>query len=290
MAKILRKKLTLFGLGGPSSSFGQFGSKEAGSPLTSQDPDVIQGLSAWQTGWQDAVVTANKAAYLEDMNGWCLVHSYMMAYVLQQGIPEWDSTTTYYTNSVVQANNGQWFNSLQDNNTGNAPPVGASNAFWTWVNAPAVPPQAIPTGTIIDHAGGAAPSGYLPCDGAAVNRVTYATLFTQIGVIWGAGDGVTTFNVPNLNRRTTIGSGGSGTAVIGNTVGSVGGEETHVLSVAEIPAHTHTYDRPTTNAGGFQGGAQTGAISLNTATGSTGGGGAHNNMQPAAVVNKLIKT
>lgn len=136
MAKILRKTLQQFGLAGPTSSFGQFGSKEAGVPQTSQDPDVIQQLAAWDNGWQDAVVTANKAAYLEDMNGWCYVHSYMAAYILQQGIPEWDSGTTYYQNSVVQTNSGQWFNSLQDNSLGNTPPVSASDAFWQWVNPP----------------------------------------------------------------------------------------------------------------------------------------------------------
>lgn len=146
MAKITRKTLLQFGVSGPSTSFGQFGSKVAGVPQTTQDPTVIQQLAAWVNGWQNAVVTANKAAYLEDMNGWCYVHSYMSAYILQQGIPEWDTGTTYYTNSVVQGtaalgNAGQWFNSLQDSNAGNAPPVGASNAFWTWINSP---PPAVP--------------------------------------------------------------------------------------------------------------------------------------------------
>ena len=65
----------------------------------------------------------------------------------------------------------------------------------------------IPTGTIIDFAGASTPSGYLPCNGAAVSRSTYSALFTAISTIWGAGDGSTTFNVPNLNGRTTIGDG-----------------------------------------------------------------------------------
>lgn len=141
MPKILRKTSIQFGGTGPVTSFGQFGSKQAGLPQTSQDPTVIQGLAAWVNGWQNAVVTGNKAAYLEDMNGWCFVQSYMVSYILQQGIPEWDTNTTYYANSVVQGttalgNAGQWFNSLTDNNLGNAPPVGASNAQWEWINPP----------------------------------------------------------------------------------------------------------------------------------------------------------
>lgn len=139
MARIARKTLKQFGVTGPASSFGQFGSKRAGLPQTSQNPTVLQQLGAWLTGWQDAVVASNKAAYLEDMNGWCFVHSYMVAYLLQQGIPEWDTDTVYYNSpnpSIVQYNGGQWFKCLQDAITGNAPPAGASNAFWEWINPP----------------------------------------------------------------------------------------------------------------------------------------------------------
>lgn len=138
MAGLTRKTLIQFGSTGPSTSYGQFGSKEAGSPQTSQNPDVIQQLSAWVQGWQDAVVAGNKAPYLEDMNGWCFVHSYMMVYMFQMGISEYDSQTTYQLNSIVQdaVGGGQWFKSLQANNIGNTPPVSASNAFWRWMNPP----------------------------------------------------------------------------------------------------------------------------------------------------------
>ena len=141
MAKLTRKTCIPFGLGGSASNFGQFGSKQAGTPQTSQDPAVIQALSAWLQGWTAAVVTGDKAGYIEDHNGLALVLQYMSSYLYQLGIPEWDSATTYYTGSVVQGAAGgasalQWFVSLQDNNTGNAPPASASNAFWQWANAP----------------------------------------------------------------------------------------------------------------------------------------------------------
>jgi len=59
-------------------------------------------------------------------------------------------------------------------------------------------PQAVPTGSVHQMATTTAPSGYLKCNGAAVSRTTYAALFAIIGTTWGAGDGSTTFNVPDL--------------------------------------------------------------------------------------------
>lgn len=104
-------------------------------------------------------------------------------------------------------------------------------------------------GMVFDFAGTAAPSGYLVCDGSAVSRATYAALFTAIGTTWGAGDGSTTFNLPDLRRRTTIGAGGTAVAGPANTVGAVGGEETHVLTVGELAAHNHgTNETPHSHA------------------------------------------
>jgi microcystin-dependent protein len=147
----------------------------------------------------------------------------------------------------------------------------------------------VPTGTILDFAGTSAPTGFLGCDGAAVSRTTYAALFTAISTTWGVGDGATTFNLPNFQRRVAVGSGGSGTATLANTVGSTGGAETHTLTEAEMPAHTHGISN---GAGDGAGGAGGSFASANAAvqSASKGGGGAHNNMQPSAVVLKIIKT
>lgn len=59
----------------------------------------------------------------------------------------------------------------------------------------------IPPGTIIHYAGRTVPSGYLICNGANVSRTDYAALFAAIGTIYGAGNGSTTFGLPNLNGR-----------------------------------------------------------------------------------------
>lgn len=95
-----------------------------------------------------------------------------------------------------------------------------------------------PVGTVTMFAGSSAPTGWLLCNGAAVSRTTYATLFDAIGTTYGSGDGSTTFNLPNLQGRVPLGASSS------YALGSTGGATTaatsdHTLTADEIPAHTH---------------------------------------------------
>ena len=73
------------------------------------------------------------------------------------------------------------------------------------------------TGTIVPHGSGTAPSGFLSCDGSAVSRSTYADLYAVIGTTWGAGDGSSTFNVPDLRAAMIRGTGTHGSSTNGNT-------------------------------------------------------------------------
>lgn len=91
-----------------------------------------------------------------------------------------------------------------------------------------------PAGIVMPFAGSTAPQGYLLCDGSAVSRTDYADLFAAIGTTYGAGDGSTTFNVPDLSGRVVLGVSQS------HALGSTGGEATHVLTEQELPAHSHT--------------------------------------------------
>lgn len=153
----------------------------------------------------------------------------------------------------------------------------------------------MPAGSVIDYAGTIAPSGWLLCAGQAISRTTYSDLFTAIGTTYGVGDGTTTFNVPDLRGRVVAGkddmngtaanrltTGGSG--INGASLGAVGGTQTHTLSTSEMPAHVHSGGFGS-GSGDFIGGGGSGP----TNTGSTGGGGAHQNTQPTLILNKIIK-
>ena len=144
--------------------------------------------------------------------------------------------------------------------------------------------QGIPTGTIMPYAGTTAPSGYVLADGSALSRTTYKNLFTICGVAYGSGDGSTTFNVPDLRGRVPVGKN----AATFSTLGATGGTETETLSIAQIPPHTHSGNVGSGSVGG--GYAAGSAQTYNPTTGSTGGGGSHNNIQPYQVINYVIKT
>lgn len=150
-----------------------------------------------------------------------------------------------------------------------------------------------PLGTIKDFGGGTIPAGWLGCDAAAVSRTTYASLYNEIGTTWGVGDGSTTFNVPDFRRRAAVGSGGSGTGTLGNAVGNTGGAETHTLTTAELAVHAHTETVIAIGGGSTLmpnvDGTGTSSQNAGITTANAGSGSAHNNMQPSAVVLKIIK-
>ena len=85
-----------------------------------------------------------------------------------------------------------------------------SIATTAWVNTKISANQAnVPTGAIIPFAGSSIPAGYLLCNGATVSRTTYANLFKVIGTTWGAGDGSTTFKLPDARGRFPEGANGN---------------------------------------------------------------------------------
>ena len=175
-------------------------------------------------------------------------------------------------------------------------------------------------GTIQIYAGSSssAPSGYLFCKGQAISRTSYARLFNIIGTTYGAGDGSTTFNLPDLKGKVIVGADSNNTNFV---LGSTGGEENHTITETEMPAHTHAStvtmrvkgtDYNNTNVigtGTYNGTTVTktadtknddaiGQISTKSKgnyliftqnTASKGSGTAANNMQPYAVINYIIK-
>ena len=100
---------------------GVFGSAQIGTKITSNSLPTIMSLAAWAQGWLSAVLGASKFPPLEEFQAVEYVHSTQIAYILQQGIPEYDGGTTYWTNNIV-INPGtfQVYGSLQDGNIGQA--------------------------------------------------------------------------------------------------------------------------------------------------------------------------
>lgn len=94
--------------------------------------------------------------------------------------------------------------------------------------------KAAPIGFIAMYGGSSAPTGWLLCDGSAVSRTTYADLFTAIGVNYGAGNGSTTFNLPNFTGRFPVGINGSDSDF--NSLSDTGGSKNHSHTV---PSHQH---------------------------------------------------
>lgn len=113
------------------------------------------------------------------------------------------------------------------------------------------PSALAPPGSMAPYAGSAAPSGWLLCDGSAVSRTgATAALFAVCGTTFGAGDGSTTFNLPNLKGRIPVGIDAAQTEF--DVRGETGGAKTHTLTTGETPAHTHTISHGHTASSGTE--------------------------------------
>lgn len=100
-----------------------------------------------------------------------------------------------------------------------------------------IQPAVLPAGVIQMFAGSTAPSGWLICDGSTVSRRIYSDLFKVIGTTYGAGDGNTTFTLPDMRGRVPMGVG-TGAGLTARTLGTTYGTETHTLATANIPQMT----------------------------------------------------
>lgn len=109
-----------------------------------------------------------------------------------------------------------------------------------------------PSGSVISYAGSSAPTGWLLCSGQTVSRTEYSALFAAIGTTYGAGDGSTTFALPDMRGRTVAGVDDMGgfaasrltsanSGITGTSLGAAGGTEAVTLTSSQsgIPAHSH---------------------------------------------------
>ena len=188
-------------------------------------------------------------------------------------------------------------------------------------------PYAIPIGGLLPYVGATAPnSNFALPFGQAISRTTYATLFSLISTTFGAGDGTTTFNIPDLRGRFVAGldnMGGSAASRItvaggnfdGTVLGATGGAQNHTLTQAEMPSHTHTdighshnFDSNSqgnnistlnivtpinTGVAASAGSGSTNAtVGIHTGTANltnTGGGGAHSILPPTVMLQFIVR-
>lgn len=100
MAKVTRQTQKIFGSSAGFQEIAQYGSLAAAAPVFTTDIATIQALSNYLGGWYDAIIGPNSPT-IEDMNALHYLFAYQLAYLLQEGVAEWDAGTTYYAGSVV---------------------------------------------------------------------------------------------------------------------------------------------------------------------------------------------
>ena len=215
-----------------------------------------------------------------------------------------DVLTSTDTRSVLSANQGKILNETKQDTLVSGTNIKTINGDSILGSGDiSVGGEKVPIGTIFEFPTDDAtklPTGYLFCDGSAVSRTQYADLFAVIGTTWGAGDGSTTFNLPSKAGLVTVGVSSDDEEF--NTIGDTYGEKEHRLTINEMPSHSHTgaiavADRISGgqyyyfNAAGTTSSnpTDTTAFSNSIVTRNTGGGYAHNNIQPTVVSNFIIK-
>lgn len=170
--------------------------------------------------------------------------------------------------------------------------VGGSDPITPAAIGAAAASSAAPIGAMFDYAGSGDPAGgaYLLCDGRSLLRADYPALFSALGSTaspWGLPDG-THFKLPDFRGRVAVGAG-AGTSLANRVLGAIGGEEKHQLTVAELASHSHPVLYNGTMAINAGSNWTIPYFTAPGATSTTGSDTPHENMQPFAVANKIIR-
>ena len=200
-------------------------------PATNATPSASQAAS-WASGFppecSQPISAGGCPVPRNDVNGALNQLSQDFAFRQDGGIWGWSALADYDAQRMVRGSDGILYWSVHPSgpNLGGAqdPTLDTAQTYWGTPSMPTMPAGddsqavattgfvgaainiAIPVGTVLWSANPAVPSGYLPCNGAAVGRATYPELFAAIGTTYGSGDGSTTFNLPNLMGKVPWGS------------------------------------------------------------------------------------
>jgi len=225
--RLERKAQTIFADSCPDSQMCAFGTPnpQSGSdPVFTKDVERIQ-TAIYEGGWFPETLSGNIRPYAEDMNGLHYVHSYQLAYLLQQGIPEWNAATPYFPNCIcrVDETSGGITKAVLymalTANIGTYPPDNPT--VWTKFSTGA--DDYMPVGASLEWNSNTLPSEkWMFEQGQEISRTAYSLLFSRIGTTFGAGNGSTTFNLPNSTGKFTVGfrSGNDPRGTLGRSGGS----------------------------------------------------------------------
>lgn len=206
MERIPRIKQEIFAKEAGSRQITAFGTAKNETPEYTTDLNKIQNTNFLQ-GWLSAILP-DKAPYEEDTNALFYTITTQLAYLFQEGFPEYNSQTVYFAGSLVKnidsEGNITIYKSLVDNNIGN--PVTDDNYWRVYLSDSSTGiamyeiglPQPTLSNTLL--------SNEIWLEGQEVSRTNYANLFAIYGTTYGAGDGSTTFNLPDFRNRVIWGA------------------------------------------------------------------------------------
>ncbi len=275
MSKITKFAQKIFAKSASTDQISVFGSLFAGSPDFTTDPAEAQSLGNFDEGWNSGAIGGNAPA-IEDMNSLFFTITAQLAYLVQQGVAEWDEDTVYYIGSIVN-NAGVLYRSITDANTGN---VITDTTNW-------LPYSTDVVGTGKDFWGSSLPSGYIWASGKTIGNAssnateranadtialftmlwdnysnTLLPIYTSAGIASTRGANAAADFAANkalavIDKRGRVSAGKDdigGTAASrltgttmtpnGTTLGAAGGTQTHTLVTGEMPSHTHSVTDP----------------------------------------------
>lgn len=152
----------------------------------------------------------------EDVNALFKYLGDQIFYTQNGGIPSYNAAYDYIPGRVVLYTDNNLYKCIQANGASSTVVAPTDSTYWSQIPTYADLVDPVPTGVVLPFGGSTVPEGFLLCNGAAISRTTYAKLFAAIGTLYGAGDGATTFNLPDMRDRFAEGAGGTysvGTAV-----------------------------------------------------------------------------
>lgn len=243
MAKILRTKQEIFAQQAGSRQITAFGTAKTETPQYTTDLAQIQNTNFLQ-GWFSAVLP-DKAPYEEDTNALFYTITKQLAYIFQEGFPEYDADTEYNIGSLVKNVDSQGnitiYKSVVDNNTGNAL---TDDNYWRVYQSDGS------TGVAMYEIGLPQPtfsntllSNEIWLEGQEVSRTTYANLFAIYGTTYGEGNGTSTFNLPDCRNRVLWGATSFGylSAGLPNITGQFGSAQNGTNNATGAFSQTSAY-------------------------------------------------